>query len=130
VPDPGGDRIEGLNVGAWQQQRFGPWASNRKDLDLHAGPFETSLQVQYDLATLHPEQMVTCSRDIAPHKPDGEHVDMSRRDLQRASAVVEKLRVTTIEGDVARWTGASAAPGHCLSLLVKGFGHSWATSLA
>jgi hypothetical protein len=49
---------------------------------------------------------------------------MPRRDLQRVPAVVEKSRVTAIEGDMARWTGASVPRGHRLGLLKERFGHS------
>jgi hypothetical protein len=68
--------------------------------------------------------MMPCAGHIAFHKSDGEDIDMSRRDLQRVSAVVEQLWMTAIEGDMARRTGASVLPGHRLGLLKERFGHS------
>lgn len=74
--------------------------------------------------------MVPHTGDSAFHETDGEDIDMSGRDLQRVSVMVEKFRMSAIEGDMVRSSGASVVPGHCPGLLKQGVGHSWATSLA
>ena len=68
--------------------------------------------------------MVPGAGDMAVLKTDGKNIDMPRRDLERMPAMVEKFRMTAVERDVARRSGASLLPGRGLRLLRKGFGHS------
>jgi hypothetical protein len=126
-PHPCGDRIEGLNVHPRNKQRFGTGASDREHFDLYARTVEAFLQVEQDLAALHPAQMVAGALRTASDKPDGEDIDMPRSDLKHVAAVVEKLRVTAIEHDVAR---GPLLIGHRPDLQKERFTHSWATSFA
>jgi hypothetical protein len=61
---------------------------------------------------------------IAFHDTDGKDIDMPRRDLERIPAMVEKFRVTAIEGDMARRSSVSVLSGDRLGLLRRGVGHS------
>jgi hypothetical protein len=113
-----------LNVRPRHKQCFGAGAPDREHLNLGVRRVETCLQVENDLSALDPEQMAPGTLGAAFDKPDGEDVDMSRRDLKRVAAVVEQLRMAAIEYDVARRTDVRCLIGRRLGLLEKGFTHS------
>jgi hypothetical protein len=113
-----------LNVHPRHKQCFGTRASDRDHLNSHARTVEACLQVENDLTALDPEQMVPGALRTAFDNSDSEDIDMPCLDLKGVPAVVEKFRVTAIEYDVARWTGAPLLIGHRPGLQKERFTHS------
>jgi hypothetical protein len=123
-PDPIGKRIEGVDGCLRDDHGIGAGASHGDDLDWRAEFVETLLQFENDLVLFDAKKVMPSPMLI----PDGEYVDMARRDLQGVTAVVEQFRATAIEGDRGGGSGFRSRDG--LDLLEEGFDHSCATSFA
>ncbi len=63
------------------KQRLGSRASDREELDFQTGTVETFLEVQNDLTSFYPVQMVPGAGHLAFDKTDGEDINMPRCDL-------------------------------------------------
>ena len=74
-------------------------------MNLRIRPVEAFLQIENDLSTLGPKQMVPGAVGTAFDKPDREDIDVPRGDLERIAAVIKQLWMPSIECDVDRRMG-------------------------
>ena len=126
--DPADDEI-GRNLAPRREQGFSTGTTHGDHLNSRAGAFDGVLQVEGDLAGLDPKQMVPDAFVIPFGDADREDIDVPCHNLQRAFALVEKLRMTAIEHDAGRRRTRRALIGRGRPL-EEAFVHSWATSFA
>jgi hypothetical protein len=113
-----------LNLRPGNHQCLGTRPAHSDHRNPCARAVEGFRQVEKDLTTPDPKQVMSRAFGAASDTADGEDIDMSESHLQHVLTVVEKLRVTAIERDAGWRANRRVVIGYCWRRLEDGFGHS------